>query len=270
MKRWSLGSLIVLLALPAIFTLAPSPSVGQTSATPYTPPRTRDGHPDLQGVWQVMNTAAWNVEDHPASLGVPAGHGIVEGGVIPYQPAALARRNENFANRAKLDPETRCYLPGVPRITYMPHPFRIVQQADRLTILYEYLHAVRYVFMNGKPHPPGPIDWWMGDSRGRWEGNSLVVDVIHLSDRTWLDRAGNFHSEALHVTERYTPAGPNHMLYEVTLEDPKVYTRPWKMSMPLYRRQGPNSDLLEAEYDCYPELLDQEWDKADSAFFGKP
>jgi hypothetical protein len=268
--RWSLGSMIVLVALPAVFTLAPDPSAGQTSAPTYTPSRTRDGQPDLQGVWQVINTAAWNVEDHQASLGVPAGHGIVEGGVIPYQPAALTKRADNFTNRAKLDPETRCYLPGVPRITYMPHPFRIVQQADRVTILYEYLHAVRYVFVNGKPHPPGPIDWWMGDSRGRWEGNTLVVDVAHLSDRTWLDRAGNFHSEALHVIERYTRTGPDHILYEATLEDPRVFTRPWKMSMMLYRRQGPNSDLLEFEYDCYPELLDQEWDKPDSTFFGKP
>jgi hypothetical protein len=267
-KRSSVGFTLVLVALPLIFTGAPAPAAGQAAATTYTPPRTRDGHPDLQGVWQVLNAAAWNVEDHPAALGVPAGHGIVEGGVIPYQPAALAKRNENFANRATLDPETRCYLPGVPRITYMPHPFRIVQQADRVTILYEYLHAVRYVFTSGKPHPPGPIDWWMGDSRGRWEGNTLVVDVMHLSDRTWLDRAGNFHTEALHVTERYTPLGADHISYEVTLEDPKVFTRPWKMTMTLYRRQGKNADLLDQEYDCYPELLDREWDRSDSEFFG--
>jgi hypothetical protein len=269
MTRHSIRSAIVVIGVLLIFALAPDPGASQTPAA-YTPPRTRDGHPDLQGVWQALNTAAWSVEDHPATLGVPAGHGVVDGGVIPYQPSALARRNEHFANRATLDPETKCYLPGVPRITYMPHPFRIVQQADRITILYEYLHAVRYVFMNGRPHPPGPIDWWMGDSRGRWEGNSLVVDVTHLSDRTWLDRAGNFHSEAVHVVERYTPAGPDHLLYEVTLEDPKVYTRPWKMTMPLYRRQGANNDLLEQEYDCYPELLEQEWEKPDSALFGRP
>ena len=271
MKRWFVGSTIALVALPGIFTLAPVPSAGQTSATkPYTPPRTRDGHPDLQGVWQVLNSAAWDVEDHPAGLGVPAGHGVVEGGAIPYQPWALAKKKENFANRAKLDPETKCYLPGVPRVTYMPHPFRIVQQADRVTILYEYLHAVRSVFMNGNPHPAGPIDWWMGDSRGRWDGNTLVVDVIHLSDRTWLDRAGNFHSEALHVVERYTPTGPDHMLYKATIEDPTVFTRPWQMSMTLYRRQGRNSDLLELEYDCYPDLLEQEWDKPGSTLFEKP
>jgi hypothetical protein len=269
-KRWLVGSVVVAAAVVGSFMLAGVPGTGQTTAASYTPPRTPDGHPDLQGVWQTLNTASWDLEDHQARLGVPAGQGVVEGGQIPYQPWALAKKKENFANRATLDPETRCYLPGVPRITYMPHPFRMVQQADRITILYEYLHAVRYVFMNGKPHPPGPIDWWMGDSRGRWDGNSLVVDVIHLSDRTWLDRAGNFHSEALHVVERYTPTGPDHMLYEATLEDPKVFTRPWKMTMMLYRRQGPNSDLLEQEYDCYPELLEQEWDKPDSVFFGRP
>ena len=269
MKGWFVAPGFALLVAAGILTLAPVPIVGQTPVTKsYTPPRTRDGHPDLQGVWQVLNAAAWNVEDHPASLGVPPGSGVVVGGTIPYRPSALAKKKENFANRAKLDPEARCYLPGVPRVTYMPHPFRIVQQADRITILYEYLHAVRSVFMNGNPHPPGPIDWWMGDSRGRWEGNTLVVDVIHLSDRTWLDRAGNFHSEALHVVERYTPTGPDHLLYEATLEDPTVFTRPWQMSMTLYRRQGMNGDLL--EYDCYPELLEQEWDKPGSTLFETP
>ncbi len=268
MTRRSVRWRNILFVLAAIATLAPAFVAGQGApAAAYTPPRTADGHPDLQGLWQVLNTAAWSVEDRAPSLGFPSGAGVAEGGVIPYQAAALARRNENFAARATLDPETKCYLPGVPRITYMPHPFRIVQQADRVTILYEYLHAVRYVFMNGNPHPEGPIDWWMGDSRGRWEGNTLAVDVIHLSDRTWLDRAGNFHSEALHVVERYTPTGPDHMLYEATLEDPKVFTRPWKMSMTLYRRQGKNSDLMDTQYDCYPDLLEQEWNNPNSTFF---
>ena len=198
MRRWFVGLMLGL----AICTLTPMPGVGQTSATtPYTPPRTPDGHPDLQGIWQVLNTAAWDLEDHQASLGVPAGQGVVEGGAIPYQPSALAKKKENFEKRATLDPETKCYLPGVPRITYMPYPFQIIQQADKVAIMYEYVRATRYIYMNGNPHPRGPIDWWMGDSRGRWEGNTLVVDVIHLSDRTWLDRAGNLHSEALHVVE---------------------------------------------------------------------
>ena len=187
----------------------------------HSPPRTPDGHPDLQGIWQVLNTAAWDIEDHNARLGVPAGHGVVEGGPIPYQPWALARKQENFQNRATLDPEGKCYLLGVPRMTYMPYPFRIVQQRDKITILYEYLGAVRFLYMNGNPHPKGPIEWFMGDSRARWEGNTLVVDVVHFTDQTWLDRAGNFHSEALHVVERYTPTGPDHMLYEVTDRGPE-------------------------------------------------
>ena len=262
MRRPFLG---LILSLAALCMLTPAPAVGQTSATtPYTPPRTSDGHPDLQGVWQVLNTAAWDLEDHGASLGVPAGRGVVEG-PIPYQPSALAGKQENFDNRATLDPEAKCFLPGVPRITYMPHPFQIVQQADKVSILYEYLHTVRYIYLNGNPHPDGPIEWWMGDSRGRWEGDTLVVDVIHFNDLTWFDRAGNFHSDALHVIERYTPTGPDHMLYEVTIEDPKVFTRPWKMSMPLYRRQESNSELL--EFQCNAYLLEREWDNPASTFF---
>ena len=262
--RWFTSSII---ALATVCTVLPIPAAGQTSPTTYTPPRTRDGHPDLQGIWQVLNTAAWDLEDHGASLGVPAGRSVVEGGAIPYQPAALARKKENFEKRATLDPEARCYLPGVPRITYMPYPFQIVQQADKVSILYEYLHAVRYVYMNGNPHPDGPIEWWLGDSRGRWEGNTLVVDVIHFNDMTWFDRAGNFHSSALHVIERYTPTGPDHLLYEATIEDPKVFTRPWKISMPLYRRQERNSELL--EHQCNAYLLEQEWDNPASTFFNK-
>jgi hypothetical protein len=248
----------LIVGVAALCMLTSPPAVGQTPA-PYTPPRTRDGHPDLQGVWQTLNTAAWDLEDHAASLGVPAGLGVVQGGAIPYQPSALARKRENFAKRRTLDPEPKCYLPGVPRITYMPHPFQIVQQADKVSVLYEYLNTVRYIHMNGNPHPKGPIDWWMGDSRGRWEGNTLVVDVIHFNDQTWFDRAGNFHSEALHVVERYTRIGPDHMLYEATIEDPKVFTRPWTISMALYRRQERNVELL--EYKCHAYLLEQEWDK---------
>ena len=265
MSRW-FAALMLGIALAAMSMFVPTPAVGQTAgAKPYTPPRTRDGQPDLQGVWQVLNSAAWDLEDHNAQLGVPAGRGVVEGGPIPYQPAALAKKRENFEKRASLDPESKCYLPGVPRITYMPYPFQIVQQADKVSFLYEYLHTVRYVYMNGNPHPEGPLDWWMGDSRGRWDGNTLVVDVIYFNDQTWFDRAGNFHSDALHVVERYTPTSPDHLLYEVTIEDPKVFTRPWNMSMLLYRRTEKNFRLM--EYACagfklenyypYPELADQ-------------
>ena len=227
-------------------------ATGQTQATPspaYVAPRTPDGQPDLQGIWQAVNTAAWNIQDHPARRGVPAGQGVVEGNEIPYQPWAAAQQRDNFENRLSADPESQCHMPGVPRITYMPYPFQILQFPDRVLILYEYIHVTRTIYTDGSPHPDGHIDFWMGDSRGRWEGDTLVVDVIHFNDQTWFDRAGNFHSEALHVVERYTPAGPDHLTYEVTLEDPKVFTRPWTMRMPLYRRKEADVQLL--EYECY-------------------
>ena len=241
--------------LVAVAVVSAVPAAGQTSA--YTAPRTENGQPDLQGIWQVLNTAAWNIEDHNASLGVPAGRAVVEGDGIPYQPWALEKQQENYANRATLDPENNCLLSGIPRITYMPYPFQIVQQADKVNILYEYNHSLRHIYMNGNPHPEGPINWWMGDSRGSWDGDTLVVDVVHFTDQTWFDRAGNFHSEALHVVERYTPTTPNHLLYEVTIENPAVFTRPWKMSMTLYRRMEPVPELL--EYECYAYMLEENW-----------
>jgi len=228
-----------------------------SAARPYSPPKNSHGQPDLQGVWQVLNTAAWDVQDHsgqrfpglPARFSVPAGKGVVEGNEIPYQPSALAQKQKNYENRMTADPEAQCYLPGVPRITYMPYPFQIFQFADRVVFLYEYLHTTREIFTDGSRHPDIPVEFWMGDSRGHWEGNTLVVDVTLFNDQTWFDRAGNFHSTDLHVVERYTRTGTDHLNYEVTIEDPKVFTRPWKMQMPLYRRQEANSQLL--EYECY-------------------
>jgi hypothetical protein len=246
MNKW-IG--ISLLVAAAAARLA---AQGQSAAMP----RTADGKPDLSGIWQVLNTAAWDIQDHAASLGVPGGQGVVEGNEIPYQPSALARKRENYANRRTADPETKCYEPGVPRATYMPYPFQIVQTPTFVGILYEYVHVTRHIYVDGTPHPKGPIDnWWMGDSRAHWEGNTLVVDIIHFTDQTWFDRAGNFHSDALHVVERYTPTDRDHLLYEATIEDPKVFTRPWKMSMPLYRRQEPNVQLL--DYECYALLEEQ-------------
>ena len=219
-------------------------------------PRTADGKPDLSGIWQAVNTANWNVLSHQAEKDVPAGLGVVEGDEIPYQPWAAARQKENFANRATADPESKCYLPGVPRITYMPYPFQIFQTPGHIAITYEYVHAVRRIFMN-TPHPDGELEWFMGDSRGHWEGDTLVVDVKDLTGQTWFDRTGNFHSEALHVIERYTPLGANNINYEVTLEDPKVFTRPWKMSMPLYRRMDKGMRILENE--CYAFGFEHTW-----------
>jgi hypothetical protein len=212
-------------------------------------PRTADGKPELSGIWQVMNTAAWDIQDHAAQKGVPAGQGVVEGNELPYQPWALAKKKENYAQRATLDPETKCYLPGVPRITYMPFPFQIIQKPNELTILYEYVHAVRFIFTSGAPHPPAGIDWWLGDSRGSWEGDTLVVDATHFNDKTWFDRAGNFHSDALHLIERYTLLESDHIRYAVTVDDTKVFTRRWNMNMVLYRHTEENFQLL--EYECY-------------------
>jgi len=209
--------------------------------------RTPDGKPDFNGVWQAFTTAAGDIQDHNAQRGVPAGQGIVEGNEIPYRPEALAKKKVNYANREALDPLNKCYLPGVPRITYLPFPFRINQTPGHIAITYEYSHAYRVMYMNGTKHPEA-LDFWMGDSRGRWEGDTLVVDVADLNDQTWFDKAGNFHSDALHVVERYTMVGPDHIRYEATIEDPKTFTRPWKMSFPLYRRLETNARVL--DYEC--------------------
>jgi hypothetical protein len=222
----------------------------------YRAPRAADGHADLNGIWQALNTAHWDIQDHAArqgplvalgaSFSVPAGAGVVEGNELPYQPWAAQKRKENAANWQTLDPEVKCYLPGVPRATYMPYPFQIVQSAKTMLMSYEFASASRIVHLTDVGE--APIDSWMGWSRGRWEGDTLVVDVTGFNDQTWFDRAGNFHSEALHVVERYTRTGADHLWYEATIEDPKVFTRPWKMSMPLYRRIEKNPQLF--EYKC--------------------
>ena len=180
--------------------------VGQSADTL---PRLPDGTPDLQGIWQVLNTADVNIQDHSAGSNGPAGSGVVVGNELPYQPWALAKRQENYENRLTADPVRNCFLPGVPRATYVPFPFQIVQAPGHVAILYEYVHAQRRVYTNGTPHPVD-LEFWMGDSRGRWDGDTLVVDVTNFNDLTWFDRAGNFHSNALHVVERYTRLGPDH------------------------------------------------------------
>src|ERR1700681_274103 len=218
--------------------------------------RTADGKPDLNGIWQVLNTANWDIQEHAARPGqvvalgavgaVPAGLSVVEGDDIPYLPAALAKKKENRQNRLTVDPEIKCYLPGVPRATYMPYPFQIVQTPNYILMAYEYAGATRTIYMDKAP--PSPADSWMGHSVGRWGGDTLIVDVTSLNDQTWFDRAGNFHSDALHVIERYTPRSAETLNYEATIEDPTVFSRPWKISMPLYRRAENNAKLL--EYKC--------------------
>ena len=240
--RYAIRSLLT----AVVMTLAAAASA-QTSSSAL--PRTTDGKPDFSGIWQVMNTAAWDIQDHNAQKGIPAGIGVVVGNEIPYKPEALAKKRKNYDDRATADPETKCYLPGVPRVMYMPYPFQIFQKPGQMTVLFEYVHATRYIYTNGTQHPEGHIDWWMGDSRGRWDGDTLVVDVVDFNEDTWFDRAGNFHSDELHLVERFTALDRDHITYEVTVEDAKVFTRPWRMSMILYRHREPNFQLL--EYDCF-------------------
>jgi hypothetical protein len=256
---------IALAATFAAAALAAAPSIAQQSGAAARPARIA-GQPNINGIWQAMNTANWNLEAHSATkldefwaLGslaaIPAGQSVIDGdGKIPYKPEALAQRDENRAGWPKSDPETLCYLPGIPRATYMPFPFQIVQGGGNILFVYTYASANRLVNM-GEPIVP-PVDTWMGQSNGRWDGNTLVVETTGFNGMTWLDRAGNHHTNALKVTERFTPVSDNHLQYSATLEDANVYTRPWTINMPLYRHIEPNAQIL--EFKCVPfveELL---------------
>jgi len=247
-----------------------STSSSQTVRSPITRLEGTD-KPNLEGVWQALNTANYNIEAHewgaslathpgapggspvPAAAvlalgaigGVPPGEGVVEG-ELPYQPWAVKQKQENLANALTRDPEVRCFLPGVPRATYMPYPFQIIQSVNKIMIVYGYSNAGRTIHLDSVE--ASGVESWMGHSVGKWEGDALVVDVTQLKEATWFDRAGNFHSDALHVVERYTPITPYHLMYEATIEDPKVFTRPWKMKMPLYRRMEETPRFM--EYRC--------------------
>src|SRR6266700_2406796 len=249
-----------IIASAAFAQKAPSRSVARppAAAPKFRAPRTADGKPNLSGIWQAMNTAEWDIQAHDAKAGplvvmgavggIPAGLGVVDDGPLPYRPEALATKKENEANWLALDPVVKCFLPGLPRATYMPFPFQIVQSPQYVSFTYEFAFASRVVNIGMKSK--APVDSWMGWSSGSWDGDTLVVDVTGMVEDTWFDRAGNYHSDALHLTERYTPTSANTLLYEVTVDDPKVYTRPWKMSMPLYRRMEKNVQLL--EFNCVP------------------
>src|SRR5580658_1837908 len=252
----------------AAILLATATCAYSQAPAPYRAPRTDGGHPDLNGIWQVLSEANYDLEAHVArpamatrpgpygpvpardvlALGaigaVPPGMGVVDGdGRIPYLPAALAKKKENQDHWLTSDPEIKCYLPGVPRATYEPYPFQIFENASTVFIAYEYAGAVRNIFM--KDPGPAPVDSWMGQSVGHWEGDTLVVDVTSLADSSWLDRSGDYHSDQLHVVERYTRTSPDVMMYEATLEDKEVFSRPWKIRMPLYKRQEPNAQIMD-------------------------
>jgi len=230
--------------------------------------RTPDGRPDFSGIWQTTSTANWDLETHAArplvaqagvyedvpvlaapvvALGtvgwVPPGIGVVDGGEIPYLPWAAQRKRDNAAHWLDRDPEIRCYLPGVPRAMYLPYPFQIVQGTDKIMMVFEFANAQRTINLDDVA--PYPAEAFMGYSVGRWDGDALIVETTNLTPYTWLDRAGNFHSDALHVTERYTPIGPHAIQYEATLEDPKVFSRPWTIRLPLYRRLEADAQLMD-------------------------
>ena len=224
------------------------------SAQNYTAPRTHDGRPDLNGIWQALGSAHYDLEGHAAdfspslemgALGaVPAGLGVVVGGEIPYKQSALAQRQANRENRLLYDPAVRCYMPGIPRATYQPFPFQIVQTPDYILFAYEFASASRIVYMN-RPDFEAPADAWMGHSRGRWDGETLVIDVTSQVPETWFDRSGNYHSNSIRVEERYTAASEQHLQYEATITDPEIFERPWSILLPLYRRIDENMQLLE-------------------------
>ncbi|HKE86738.1 MAG TPA: hypothetical protein VKB50_23440 [Vicinamibacterales bacterium] len=269
----------------AFLTVTAIPVVGQAGNAPYRAPRAPDGHPDLNGVWQAIGEAHFDLEAHVArpalalrpgpfgplpaapviALGavgsVPPGMGVVEGGTIPYKPEAAAMRKENQEHWIERDPEIKCYLPGVPRATYMPYPFQILQSSSAMFIAYEYAGATRNIFL--KDPGPAPVSSWMGQSVGRWEGETFVVDVTSLNESTWFDRSGNFHSDALHVVERYTRTAPDVISYQATIEDPNVFTRPWTIRLPLYRRLEANAQLLDFKcVEFVEELIYGKWRKS--------
>ena len=227
-------------------------------------PRAWDNPPDLNGIWPAIGTAHWNLEDHPAGPGhpdlgaigaIPPGQGVVEGGDIPYTPEARQQQQDNFENRMTNDPEAKCFMPGVPRATYLPYPFQIIQGDKKIQIAYGVAEASRTIHMDKDNPEPPPIDSWMGRSHGRWDGDTLVVDVQGFTGEAWFDRAGNHASASLRVEERYTPMGRNAIMYEATLTDDTVFTRPWAIRMPLYRRLEDNARVIEFKCVEYSEDL---------------
>ena len=265
------------LLLTLFIIITPLACASSTATGEYKAPRGPGGvNPDLNGIWQAMNEAHYDLERHMArssmeeregprgpvpsrgtvALGavvsVPPGLGVVEGGDIPYTPEALAKRNENRANWLERDPEIKCYLPGIPRSTYMPTPFQIIQGDKDVFMVHTYANAVRNIYSNDPG--PAPIDSWMGQTVLSWDGDTMVLTTTGQLADTWLDRAGNHHSEQMVVVERFTPASPNHLHYEATITDPAVFTRPWTISMPLYRRMEPDIKIL--DFKC-PEFVEE-------------
>jgi hypothetical protein len=241
---------------PVLTARAPAAG-GQASA----PRRAASAQPDLQGVWRAWNLAKYDLEDHGAKPGVPAGRGFVvdpADGRIPYQPAALEKRRQNYENTKNpdpwknADPFVKCYLPGIPRMTYLGWPFQIIQTPDYVTFVYEWAHKKRVVPLHAPPPPSEGDTAWMGMARGHYEGNSLVINLTNFNSYTWFDMAGNYHSDALQVVERYTPINADTLQYEATMTDPKIFTRPWTIRMTIQRQK----DIGLLDYEC-TAMLDE-------------
>ena len=256
MRLKKLGNAVLLcwMAAAAFVTLAP----GQ-APSPQSIPRLSDGKPDFNGIWQAIGGADTDLQDHIADKFAPGAQSVVEEHEIPYLQASLKQRQENFASRNSADPATaKCDLPGVPRIAYARNlPFQIFQNpdGDKITVLYEFAEAHRFIYTNGTPHPPGHINWWMGDSRAKWDGDTLVVDSVDFNDSTWFDHAGDYHSDALHVVEEYKLLDLDHIDYRVEIDDPKIFSKPWHIDLILYRRKEKNVQLL--DYVCYAFQLEK-------------
>ncbi len=251
----TLASIVLSASFPGLLLADPQGAAPRQNAVApgaQPLPRTPDGKPDFQGIWQATSTASADLQDHVASLNMLAGRSVVVGGEIPYQPAAAQQKALNFQNRLTADPLAKCFMPGVPRLMYMEFPFQIFQQPEVIGMAFEWSLNSRVVFMNS-PHPEDQ-DLWTGDSRGHWEGDTLVVDVANMNGNTWFDMAGNHHSDALHLTERYTLTDRNTIHYQVTVEDKKVFTRPWTIALDFHRRL--DRDRL-FEYSCQSEVEEQ-------------
>ncbi len=251
MRIFALG----FIALAAASVLSAQPPAPDKPATKAGPMPRANGHPDFEGVWQVVGSgggAAFDVEDHLKNVyGIPPGKGVVidpPDGKIPYLPEADARRNDLVAHHLFDDPQAHCVLSGVPRQIYAPFGFTILQPAGYTVIMFEAFHAYRIIPMDGRPHLPADIKQYEGDSRGRWEGDTLVVDVTNQNDKTWFDMAGNFHSDAIHVVERFSPVDANTIGYEATIEDPKTFSRPWKIGFNITRITRPGYEMM--EFSC--------------------
>jgi hypothetical protein len=244
LKRWSLRLEPPIAAMVAASLLLAPVLLAGTAAAADRIPRL-NGKPDFSGIWQTTSAADFDLEPHSTRKDAPPSAGIVVGNVIPYLPAALEQKKKNFAARDSSDPRLKCWTLGTPRGIYYPEPFQILQRPEDLTVVFEFGHSVRTIHNNGTLHPTEKNQYWLGDSRGHWDGDTLVVDATDFEDETWLDRAGNYHSEDMHVVERWQLLDANTIDYRATIEDPNVFSHSWEIEVILYRHREKDFQLIE-------------------------